>query len=101
MAGPVPAGTMIHKDRTHTVASPAVDPRAQTNTLQTTVLSVAASGWRRVVVVKNNNNNKKKGQTLFSLVNSGEEKQAKELRKGGVGMDECRGTRGDIDTLAL
>lgn len=94
---------MIHKDRTHTVASPAVDPRTQTNTLQTTVLSVAASGWRWVVVVAvvKNNNNKKKGQTLFSLVNSGEEKQAKEWRKGGVGIDECRGTRGDIDTLAL
>lgn len=44
---------------------------------------------------------KKKGQTLFSLVNSGEEKQAKEFRKGGEGIDECSGTRGDIDTLAL
>lgn len=51
-----------------------------------------------VVVVKKE---KKKGQTLFSLVDSGEEKQAKELREGGEGMDECSGTRGDIDTLAL
>lgn len=49
-----------------------------------------------VVVVK-----KKKGQTLFSLVNSGEEKQAKEFRKGGEGIDEGSGMRGDIDTLAL
>lgn len=87
---------MVHIDCTHRVASLAVDPRRQTNTLQTTALSVAASGWRRVVLVK-----KKKGQTLFSLFNSGEEKQAKEFRKGGEGIDEWSGTRGDIDTLAL
>lgn len=43
----------------------------------------------------------KKGQTLFSMGNRGEEKQAKEFRKGGEGIDECSGTRGDIDTLAL
>lgn len=62
------AGTVIHMDRTHRVASPAVDPCRQTNTLQTTVLSVAASGWRRVVVVVKEKKKKVKLYFLWSTV---------------------------------
>lgn len=74
------AGTMIHIHCTHRVASPAVDPCRQTNTLQTTVLSVAASGWRRVVVVKK----KKKKVKLYFLWSTVEKKsRRKSLGKEG------------------